>query len=210
MEKKFMASSSKRMNEFFGQPVSVVNVGLAAFADSVRQQGIPVVDVDWRPPRVPRLAYTRSGVSIDAANAEAVRRIMAGRPMIVGLGIAREVIPGMTDQTILHAGPPITWDRMCGPMRGAVMGALVYEGLCATSEEAAEQATSGAITFDPCHHHHAVGPMAGVVSPSMPVWIIENAEFGNRAYCTLNEGLGKVLRYGAYGEEVYTRLRWMV
>jgi hypothetical protein len=204
-----MASSSKRLNEFFGQPVSVVNVGLAAFADSVRQQGIPVVDVDWQPPRVPRLTHTQSGVSIDEANAEAVRRIMAGQPVIAGLGIAREVIPGMTEHTILHAGPPVTWDRMCGPMRGAVMGALVYEGLCATPEEAAERAASGAITFDPCHHHHAVGPMAGVVSPSMPVWIIENTAFGSRAFCTLNEGLGKVLRYGAYGEEVYTRLRWM-
>jgi hypothetical protein len=129
--------------------------------------------------------------------------------MIVGLDIARNVIPDMTDHTLLHAGPPITWDRMCGPMRGAVMGALVYEGLAQNPDEAAQLAASGSITFDPCHHHHAVGPMAGVISPSMPVWIIENAEFGNRAYATLNEGLGKVLRYGAYGDEVYTRLRWM-
>jgi hypothetical protein len=206
-----MDSSSRRLSEFFGQPVSVVNLGLAAFAESIRQQGRPVVDVDWRPPRpgVTRLTHTKAGVSIDEANTEAVRRILAGRPMIVGLGIAREVIPGMTDQTILHAGPPITWERMCGPMRGAVMGALVYEKLAVSPDEAAKTAAEGAITFDPCHHHHAVGPMAGIVSPSMPVWIIENAEFGNRAYCTLNEGLGKVLRYGAYGDEVYARLRWM-
>lgn len=206
-----MDSSSKRLSEFFGQPVSVVNIGLAAFAESIRQQGSPVVDVDWRPPRegVIRLTHTKAGMSIDEANTEAVRRILAGRPMIAGLGIAREVIPGMTDQTILHAGPPITWERMCGPMRGAVMGALVYEKLAPSPDEAAKLAAGGAITFDPCHHHHAVGPMAGVVSPSMPVWIIENTEFGNRAYCTLNEGLGKVLRYGAYGDEVYARLRWM-
>lgn len=206
-----MDSSSKPLNDFFGQPVTVVNLGLASFAESLRQQGTPVVDVDWRPPRagVTHLTHTRSGVSIDEANTEAVRRILAGRPMIVGLGIAREVIPGMTDQMILHAGPPISWERMCGPMRGAVMGALVYEGLAESPDDAAACVTSGAITFDPCHHHHAVGPMAGVVSPSMPVWIIENAEFGNRAFCTLNEGLGKVLRYGAYGEEVYVRLRWM-
>jgi hypothetical protein len=89
------------------------------------------------------------------------------------------------------------------------MGALVYEGLAASPKEAKKLAASGEIIFDPCHHHHAVGPMAGVISPSMPVWIIENAEFGNQAYCTLNEGLGKVLRYGAYGEEVYARLHWM-
>jgi hypothetical protein len=204
-----MASSSSRLNDFFGQPIQAVNVGLASFAASLRDQGVPVTEVDWRPPRVPHLTHTRAGLAIDDANAEAVRRIIAGRPMIVGLGVARAVIPGMTDHTILHAGPPISWDRMCGPMRGAVMGALVYEGLAPTPEQAAELAASGAIAFDPCHHHHAVGPMAGIVSPSMPVWIIENAAFGNRTYCTLNEGLGKVLRYGAYGAEVYQRLHWM-
>ncbi len=206
-----MASSADQLSAFFDSPLSVVNIGLESFAESLRDQQITVIDVDWSPPPegVTRLTHTQAGVSMDDANTEAIRRIMAGRPAIVGLGIARDVIPGMTDTMILHAGPPITWARMCGPTRGAVMGALVYEGLVDTPEQAAEMAARGEIEFDPCHHHHAVGPMAGVVSPSMPVWIIENQEFGNRAYCTLNEGLGKVLRYGAYGEEVYTRLHWM-
>lgn len=206
-----MASPSKPLHELFGRPVSVINLGLAAFADSLRQQGVPVVDVDWRPPPVgiPRLVQTKSGVSMEKANQEAVSRIMAGRPAIVGLDLAGNVIPGMTGSTILHAGPPITWERMCGPTRGAVMGALVYEGLASSEDEAAALAASGDVVFDPCHHHHAVGPMAGIISPSMPVWIVENQEYGNHAYCTLNEGLGKVLRYGAFGEEVYRRLRWM-
>lgn len=206
-----MNSSSKKLQGFFGQPTSVVNVGVSTFAESVRDQGVPVVDLDWNPPPtgLARLTHTKSGESIDEANAEAVRRIMAGRPMIVGLGLARDVIPDMSDNMILHAGPPISWERMCGPTRGAVMGALVYEGLADTPEDAAALAAHGDIEFDPCHHHHAVGPMAGIVSPSMPVWIIENVEYGNRTYCTLNEGLGKVLRYGAYGDEVYTRLHWM-
>jgi hypothetical protein len=128
---------------------------------------------------------------------------------LIGMGIAREVIPGMHARMILHAGPPIEWERMCGPTRGAVMGALIYEGLAQDEKEAQKMAESGEIEFSPCHHHHAVGPMAGVVSPSMPVWIIENKTFGNRNYCTLNEGLGKVLRYGGMGVEVYTRLKWM-
>jgi hypothetical protein len=206
-----MASSSDPLSGLFGEPLSVVNVGLASFAESLEDQGVPVVDIDWSPPPagVPRLTHTQDGTSIDDANAEAIRRIMAGRPQIVGLGIARDVIPGMRDDLILHAGPPIEWERMCGPTRGAVMGALVYEGLAATPETAAQMAARGEVDFAPCHHHHAVGPMAGVVSPSMPVWIVENDEFGNRAYCTLNEGLGKVLRYGAYGDEVYQRLHWM-
>lgn len=206
-----MASPSNRLEDLFGPSLSVVNVGLEILAESVRQQGTSVVDVDWRPPPegVPWLTLTSKGVSIDAANREVVARIMQGRPMLVGLDLARNVMPGMGERTILHAGPPITWERMCGPTRGAVMGALVYEGLAPKPKDAEQLAASGDITFDPCHHHHAVGPMAGIISPSMPVWIIENAEYGNKAYCTLNEGLGKVLRYGAYGEDVYARLHWM-
>jgi hypothetical protein len=207
----YMALRSERRSEIFSQPIAVINIGLPGFAESLRQQGVPVINVDWRPPPegIPRLTHIESGVSIDEANSEAVRRMMSGRPVIVGLDLAKRVIPGITDRTILHAGPPIAWERMCGPTRGAVMGALVYEGLAESPEEAANLAASGEIAFDPCHHHHAVGPMAGIISPSMPVWIIENTEYGNRAYCTLNEGLGKVLRYGAFGENVYKRLRWM-
>ncbi|RPH92906.1 DUF1116 domain-containing protein, partial [candidate division KSB1 bacterium] len=126
-----------------------------------------------------------------------------------GLGIAMDLIPGMKKNLLLHAGPPITWDRMCGPMRGAVIGALIYEGLANDEESAEHLAASGQIEFSPCHEHNAVGPMAGIISASMPVFIIENTEYGNTAYTTMNEGLGKVLRYGAYGDEVIIRLRWM-
>jgi len=125
------------------------------------------------------------------------------------MGIARDVIPGLGERMILHAGPPITWDRMCGPQRGAVMGAAVYEGWAASYEEAAAMAAAGEFTFAPCHHFHAVGPMAGIVSPSMPVFIVRNETFGNTTYSTQNEGLGRVLRYGAYGDEVLARLKWM-
>jgi len=200
-----------KIEDIFGQPLNVVNVGLESMAQSLRDQGVPVVDVDWRPPAggVSRLRVTRDGADVDAANEEVCRRIRQGRPVLVGMGIARDVIPGMHDRMILHAGPPITWERMCGPQRGAVMGALIYEGIARDEPEAERIAASGGIEFAPCHHHHAVGPMAGVVSPRMPVFIIENKTFGNRAFCTQNEGLGKVLRYGGMGPEVYDRLRWM-
>jgi hypothetical protein len=180
-------------------------------ADSVSDQGVQVIDLDWRPPRegVPHLRQTKTGILIDAANQEVLDRILRGQAVLAGMGIARDVIPDMHDRMILHAGPPVTWERMCGPQRGAVMGALIYEGLAADETEAARLAASGGIEFSPCHHHHTVGPMAGVVSPSMPVFIIENKAFGNRAYCTQNEGLGKVLRYGGMGAEVITRLKWM-
>lgn len=180
-------------------------------AQSVRDQGIPVAEVDWRPPTegVRRVYFTSKGIDIDGANHEVCQRIKQGRPVLVAMGIAGEVIPGMHKQMILHAGPPVTWERMCGPQRGAVMGALIYEGLAKDETQAAEIAASGEIEFSPCHHHHSVGPMAGVVSPSMPVFILENKAYGNRAFCTQNEGLGKVLRYGGMGPEVYARLKWM-
>ena len=200
-----------KINDLFGKDLTVLNIGLASMAKSVGDQGVKVIDLDWQPPKdgIARLRQTKSGVNIDAANQEVVSRIKRGQAFLVGMGIAGDVIPGMHDHMILHAGPPIEWSRMCGPTRGAVMGALIYEGLAQDEDEARKLAESGAIEFSPCHHHHAVGPMAGVVSPSMPVWIIENKTFGNHTYCTLNEGLGKVLRYGGMGQEVYARLRWM-
>jgi len=146
---------------------------------------------------------------IEAANKKVMKIILNGQPTLLDIGIAEEVIPGMTKKTILHAGPPIKWEKMSGPLRGAVIGALIYEGLAVDEKEAVEFAASRKISYAPCHHHNTVGPMAGVVSASMPVWILQNKKYGNYSYCTLNEGLGKVLRYGAYSEEVIKRLKWM-
>lgn len=146
---------------------------------------------------------------IAKANKEAIEKVLNARPTLLAIGKAEEDIPGMTKKTILHAGPPITWDKMSGPLRGAVIGGLIYEKLADNEKEAIKLAKSGEITFDSCHHHSAVGPMAGVVTASMPVWILENKTYGNKSYCTLNEGLGKVLRYGAYSKEVIDRLKWM-
>ena len=148
-------------------------------------------------------------MEIGDANAQAIQRVLGAAPVLVGVGRARAVIPGTGADLLLHAGPPITWGRMSGPVRGAVIGALLYERRARTDAEAVALVESGRVRFDPCHHHAAVGPMAGIVSPSMPVYVVENRAGGNRAYSTLNEGYGKVLRYGAYSPEVLERLRWM-
>jgi hypothetical protein len=129
-------------------------------------------------------------------------------PVLVGVSTAAEAL-GLEPGTFLHAGPPIGWERMCGPLRGAIAGAAVLEGLAPTPAAAERDAAAGHYEFAPCHEHRAVGPMAGVVSPSMPVWVVENAAAGNRAHCTLNEGLGRVLRYGAHDADVIERLRWL-
>ena len=148
-------------------------------------------------------------MDIDAANQTAVERMMAARPMLTGLAPARSVIPGMKDNLVLHAGPPIEWERMSGPLQGAVIGALLYEGLAKDEKGAVGMAEAGEVEFAPCHHHNSAGPMAGVISASMEVYVIDNPTHGNQAYSTLNEGYGKVLRYGAFGEEVLEKLRWM-
>jgi hypothetical protein len=148
-------------------------------------------------------------MDIEVANTEATQRMMESRPVVVGLGKALEVIPGMREDLLLHAGPPITWERASGPMRGAITGALIFEGKANNEAEAQALVESGDIELEPCHHHQAVGPMAGVICPSMSVYILENKTYGNYSFSNLNEGYGKVLRYGAYSDEVLDRLRWI-
>lgn len=146
---------------------------------------------------------------IDAANREVIERIFKADVWVIGLSAAREAVAGLGDRFILHAGPPVAWDEMVLAMRGAVTGALVYEGWAPDLEEADRLAASGRVRFASAHDHGFVGPMAGVVSPSMPVFVFENRACGNRAFATLNEGLGKALRFGANSLEVLDRLRWM-
>jgi len=203
--------TQKSISTLFGQELYILNVGLESMADSVRGQQVDTGQIQWKPPPQthPNLMFTAEGISIEDANREVCERVCQSRAVLVGMGIAKEIIPGMHDHMILHAGPPIAWERMCGPTRGAVMGALIYEGLAQDEAQAEKLAASGAFEFSPCHHHGAVGPMAGVISPRMPVFIIENPLYKVKAFATQNEGLGKVLRYGGMGEEVYARLRWM-
>jgi len=148
-------------------------------------------------------------IDIDQANKTAVGRMMAARPILKSVATARDVIPGMHENLLLHAGPPITWDRASGPMRGGIIGALIFEGRAQNEAEAEALVRSGEIELSPCHEHSAVGPMAGVTSPSMKVYVVENVTHGNVAFSNLNEGYGKVLRYGAYSEEVIAKLQWM-
>lgn len=201
------------LNELFQSPLRVVNVGIEGFKETCEAFSPPAVQVDWRPPvevaPESEKILARRAARIEKANRKALDIIQSGMPKLVGLDIALNVVPGMTKNTILHSGPPITWDRMCGPMRGGIIGGLMYEGRASTPEEAEALAASGKIVYSPCHEHGCVGPMAGIVTPSMPVMIIKNEKYGNLAFCTLNEGLGKVLRYGAYGDDVTARLKWM-
>ncbi|MBI3998505.1 MAG: DUF1116 domain-containing protein [Armatimonadetes bacterium] len=146
---------------------------------------------------------------IDAANAEALRRIESADPVLVGLRAARDVIPPLHDRALLHAGPPAAPEDFCGPMRGAALGAMVYEGWAATQEAAGDLLARGAVTLHCTHDWGVVGPMAGIVSPSMPLLEIADRAHGLTAYAPINEGIGPVLRFGAYNAAVLARLRWL-
>lgn len=218
-----MAESDNQVDKWLKSAVRVVNVGLRGFADDLESSRTPVTHVEWTPPAVsdPKVAALLGKMEFDTdadfslpgaiaeANAEAHRRVLAADPVLVDVGLARDVLKGLPERVILHAGPPITWDRMCGPMQGAVLGAIVFEGWAKDLEEAAQVAQSGSIPFEPNHHYDAVGPMTGMTTPSMPVFIVENRAFGNRAYCTINEGMGNVMRFGGNDQEVVDRLKWM-
>lgn len=148
-------------------------------------------------------------IDIEQANTTAVNRLMEARPILKAVAAARDVIPGMKDNLFLHAGPPIEWARMSGPLRGAIIGAMLFEGIAKSEAEATSMVERGEVEFDSCHHHGTVGPMAGVTSASMKVYVVENAEHGNKSFSNLNEGYGKVLRYGAYSDDVLKKLHWM-
>jgi hypothetical protein len=216
-------------SQLFAAGVHALNIGLASFAEPPRVHGGTVLQLDWRPPAgadremgllVARLDDDTAegaekgdviGQRIAAANAAAVGRILAARPVLADVRPAREAIAflGGSGPALLHSGPPIEWSRMCGPMQGAAIGAVLLEGWASSPEQARALLDAGSVAFEPCHEHGAVGPMAGVVAPSMAVVVVENQDQGNRAFATLNEGLGKVLRFGAYDETVLARLAWM-
>lgn len=147
---------------------------------------------------------------IDVANQQALDTMLKADPVLIDVVRAEEAIPALGEgKKILHAGPPITWDRMCGPMQGAVAGIAVFEGWAVNLEDAVHKAAGGEFEFHPNHHFDAVGPMTGMTTRSQPVMVVENRSYGNRAYCAINEGLGKVMRFGGNDESVLARLAWL-
>jgi hypothetical protein len=204
------------MHELFTEELRIVNVGLSGFAENVISAGGHAVQLAWRPPAGGdvdtglTLARMINDPRVEHANRTAFARYLDAQPVLVDVVLAREAVPALDGaRRILHAGPPIAWAAMCGPVQGAIAGAIVYEGWAASPEAAMALAAAGEVALGPAHDHGAVGPMAGIISPSMPLWVVENATAGNRAFCNFNEGLGKVLRFGANGPAVIERLRWM-
>ena len=210
--------ASEKLLELLSQKPRVINVGLKSFAEVIEAFGCDVVQYDWAPPAggnvelIKVLNFLRScrEMNIDEANRSVIAKVVASQPVIRDVVPAKSVIKELNEgKVILHAGPPIRFENMPDPVQGSCVGAALFEGWAATEEEARKILASGEVTFIPCHHVKAVGPMGGITSANMPVFVVENQTDGNEAYCTMNEGIGKVLRFGAYSKEVVDRLLWM-
>ncbi len=193
--------------------VRALNLGVEQFASALRQADASVVSVAWRPPggspQLARLAEPAFESRIEAANARVLERFLDARPFLIDVRPAAKAIPLLRERVLLHAGPPIAWDEMGGPMKGAAIGAVLYEGWAAEERQAERLLAGGEVGLIPCHDVGAVGPMGGITSGSMPLLVVEERNWGGLALCTLNEGVGRVLRFGAYGPEVQQRLVWL-
>lgn len=211
------------MSHLLDDDLTVLNVGISTFAESVLGRGKRVVQIDWRPSgdgdatlawQLANLLGDKAdpespGTRVDRANEKATSRMLSAQPRLVDVALkAHEVWPDI-ERTLLHAGSPVPWEHMCEPMQGSMIGAVLYEGWAKTPDEARALLAGGKIPFTQCHDRNAVGPMSGVISRSMPVYVVKNGTHGNSAYTNFSEGIGKVLRFGAYGPDVIARLRWI-
>jgi succinyl-CoA synthetase alpha subunit len=207
---------SEKLMQMLSEKPKIINVGLKSFAEVCEEFGCDVVQYDWMPPAggdiklIKTLNFLRNYEGIDEKNREVIAKVVASQPVLKDNVRAKEVIPELnTGKVILHAGPPVAYENMPDPMQGSCVGAVLFEEWADNEADARKLLENGEITFIPCHHVNAVGPMGGITSPNMAVFVVENETDGHRAYCTMNEGIGKVLRFGAYSEEVVDRLRWM-
>lgn len=207
---------SPKVDELFNSVPRVINVGVESFTDSITTYGGKAVQYDWRPLAGgnKKLIHILNELekysdTIKASNEKVINRFRDSQPFLMDVVQAKSVIPELQDKVLLHAGPPISYSEMTGPMQGSCVGASLFEGWAETEEEARRQFENGEIKFIPCHHVNAVGPMGGITSGNMAVMVVENKLDGTVAYCTMNEGIGKVLRFGAYDQEVVERLHWM-
>lgn len=209
---------SEQVMELLTTKPRIINVGLQSFNESILQYGGQTEQFNWRPrasgnKKMIRIldALEDFEDQITADNQEVTDKIKNAQPFLIDVVPAKTVIAELNEQQkkLLHAGPPIEWSEMTGPMQGSCIGAALFERWATNEEEARRLLESGEVRFMPCHHVQAVGPMGGITSANMPVFVVENRLTGNRAYCILNEGIGKVLRFGAYSQEVIDRLDWI-
>ncbi len=197
--------------------VKVVNIGLPLFESSIINQGASAIGVDWRIPgggqldvvaALSRLLGPKSEL-IDKANAEVITRLNEGVPMLKAIDRAGSVIPGMDENTVLHCGPTISWSEMCDPLQRSIKATIVAEGWAADTASAGELVVKGEVELKAANEHSTVVPMATSISPSAPVYVVENEFGGTTSYSSLNQGSGKVAWFGVDNDDAIERLRFL-
>lgn len=217
-EKVDVPTPSEKVLDLLNNPPKVINVGIESFTEPITKFGGEALQFSWRPKaggnkKLIRILneLDKREEEINAANDKVVGRLLESQPFLVDAKLAKEVIPELNtgEKVVLHAGPPIKFENMTGPMQGSVIGAMLFEEWATDQDDARKQLENGEVTFIPCHHVGAVGPMGGITTANFPVFVVENKADGTTGYCIMNEGIGEVLRFGANSEAVINRLRWM-
>ena len=146
----------------------------------------------------------------NAANRLAYDRLTQAEPMLTDIQRGGDVIPGMSENTILTSGAPMPWTEYYGGQRNAIICGAIYEGLADSAEDADQKLGNGQIILASTHDHGCVGSVAGIYTASMPVFVVENTAHGNRAFCNFYEGESRRrLNYGVYDEGVADGLRFL-
>lgn len=152
--------------------------------------------------------FETQNVDFDAAGRRSVELLDRTTARLVGVRPACEVVQGIGPRHFLHAGPPIEMDEIPGPMRGALIAGLMFEKEAHSVEQAEQIIDQGGLSISSCNDAGGAGPVAGVVTPTMPVVVAETST-GSLAFSPLNEGRGRVLRFGATDSATIERLSWM-
>ena len=202
-------------NDLFTKRLKVINIGLKSFKENIDNFDCDSIQYDFRPIAggdkvlMDTLSFLEGFEFIQDKNKEVIDNIVKSKPILKRVRPAKELISELKEKVLLHAGPPIKYENMTEPMQGSCVGAILYEGWANNEKEALEMLERGEIEFIPCHHVNAVGPMGGITSMNMPMFVVEDEYNKTVGYCIMNEGIGKVLRFGAYDSEVVSRLKWM-
>ena len=199
------------------EQISVVNVGLPMFADALRAQQVAVQQVDWRIPAGGDLAmvsllsrlYGDQASTVEAANAEVVRRLDSGQPQLVEVSTVAQAVPGVAGRTLLHCGPAIDFEQVCDPLRRSMRAAVVAEGWAAGVDEAQQLLAGGDVALEPANSHQAVVPMASAIGPSAPVFVVVDEQGGTRSYAPVSQGPGEVAWFGRDTDAAIERLRFL-
>lgn len=215
VQKKTLPPISEGIMDLLNSKPRIVNIGLASFTESILAYGGSTIQYDWKPlaggnrKLISILNQLTAVETIDQSNQEVIGLMKSSQPFLMDVVPAKSAIDILNGKVLLHAGPPIKYEEMTGPMQGSCVGAVLFEGWAEDEIGARQMLEAGEIEFVPCHHVNAVGPMGGITSGNMPVLVVQNKLDGSTAYSTMNEGIGKVLRFGAFSEEVVNRLKWM-